>query len=660
MPENAKRFFFGRSDDDVVFRQSDFSAGNTADFITRAGNDLVNLYTIVPGNDQLAARVFAGAGNDRVIGTPGADIILGDADRALALDSIKARGGRSSGYDDEIEGGPGDDTIFGMEGNDVILGGDGDDRLAGDGARGPHKGYRESEYTNVLSFITNSSAVSVTIDNGRAYSQTGNDRFRGFQIFQGSQFDDRFSGAAAVLNYIDAENGNDTITGGASGNILFGGGGQDALFAGDGKDYIDGGDDNDEILGAGLGDEVYGGNGDDFIGVFRSITAASGGNGNDRFSYMSGASSPAYAALPDGTKVPSARVSGDDGDDAFQFFTFSSDVPFGHVYDVHFDGGSGQDVVTLSEDRSMYVFSIIGEETFIHFIDPATGVASGLGLGMKGVEFLEFPNEKIALDKNGHPNIPDPRDASARHAGTGSHDILRGYGGNDILDGRIGNDLLIGGLGDDTYIIDSDGDRVDEVSDSGDGNDTVRSTVSFSLSPTGPFVTGDVENLILASAANLDGTGNGLSNRMVGGAGDNRLVGGDGADVLYGRQGNDILIGGDGADQMWGGRGRDLFVFRSASDSGPAVSDKDRIDDFQRADRDRIVLSSIDADTLKAGNQAFAFIGWKAFSGKPGELRFTMTEADTTILADVNGDRQADLSIHLDLPVTMVKNDFLL
>lgn len=71
----------------------------------------------------------------------------------------------------------------------------------------------------------------------------------------------------------------------------------------------------------------------------------------------------------------------------------------------------------------------------------------------------------------------------------------------------------------------------------------VTSSVSYTLSAT-------AQNLLLTGEANVDGTGNDLSNVIVGNSGDNHLFGG---------AGNDTISDGYGADTMAGGAGDDTY-----------------------------------------------------------------------------------------------------
>lgn len=132
-----------------------------------------------------------------------------------------------------------------------------------------------------------------------------------------------------------------------------------------------------------------------------------------------------------------------------------------------------------------------------------------------------------------------------------------------------------GGRGNDVFIVDNRQDRTYESRSQ--GTDTVKSSVSYSLSGT------HVERLYLDGAANINGTGNSLDNRLYGNAGKNVLKASSGNDILrgyagndklYGGSGNDKLYGGAGDDWLYGGPGQDMFVFERSSG-------RDRIKDFQ-------------------------------------------------------------------------------
>lgn len=130
-----------------------------------------------------------------------------------------------------------------------------------------------------------------------------------------------------------------------------------------------------------------------------------------------------------------------------------------------------------------------------------------------------------------------------------------------------------------------------------------------------------------------------------------------GSDTIYGGAGNDKITGGLGRDHLRGEAGSDTFIFKTLKDSGISATTRDTIYDFTGPDT--IDLSAIDAQA-GTGNQAFSFINQKAFTGHAGELRYEKKASDTFIFADVNGDKKADFSIHLDDAVTLNKGDFIL
>ncbi|WP_460097797.1 calcium-binding protein [Pseudomonas sp. S3_C01] len=96
-------------------------------------------------------------------------------------------------------------------------------------------------------------------------------------------------------------------------------------------------------------------------------------------------------------------------------------------------------------------------------------------------------------------------------------------------------------MGDDTYIVDNAGDVIKEVV--GGGYDVVKSSVSHVLAS-------EVESLQLLGSAAINGTGNELSNRLVGNSANNILDGAGGSDVMIGGLGDDTYGVDDGSDRI--------------------------------------------------------------------------------------------------------------
>jgi len=112
-------------------------------------------------------------------------------------------------------------------------------------------------------------------------------------------------------------------------------------------------------------------------------------------------------------------------------------------------------------------------------------------------------------------------------------DKLFGTTGADIIDGFTGKDEMTGGKGSDVYFVDNKDDKVFE--NDGEGTDTIKSTVTYTLSA-------NVENLTLLGSADIDATGNDKNNVLTGNEGKNTLSGGDGNDTMIGGKGDDTYV----------------------------------------------------------------------------------------------------------------------
>jgi serralysin len=150
------------------------------------------------------------------------------------------------------------------------------------------------------------------------------------------------------------------------------------------------------------------------------------------------------------------------------------------------------------------------------------------------------------------------------------------------------------------------------------------------------------------------------AHNLIGSSGSDAYTGTRFSDRIKGGAGSDKLTGGAGADDLWGGEGTDTFIFKSVGESTVKSSGRDTIFDFSVQQKDKIHLSSIDANSLKGGNQAFEFIGTRAFSGKAGELQYRKASSDTYVSGDVNGDKIADFTVHFDDAIDFGQSYFVL
>ncbi|HET9395252.1 MAG TPA: calcium-binding protein, partial [Nitrospiraceae bacterium] len=126
--------------------------------------------------------------------------------------------------------------------------------------------------------------------------------------------------------------------------------------------------------------------------------------------------------------------------------------------------------------------------------------------------------------------------AAIEATGNDLDNSLTGNSRANKLDGGVGADTMTGGTGADTYVVDDPGDQVVETTAGvAGGIDTVLSSINFELTTLI-----NVEKLTLAMGfGDLDATGNGLNNT---------LLGNEGANVLDGLAGNDTMTGGKGDD----------------------------------------------------------------------------------------------------------------
>ena len=131
--------------------------------------------------------------------------------------------------------------------------------------------------------------------------------------------------------------------------------------------------------------------------------------------------------------------------------------------------------------------------------------------------------------------------ANVNVVGNSLNNLLSGNAGNNYINGNAGADTMRGLGGNDTYIVDNAGDIVDESVAGSGGTDTVFMSLSVNLSDAVHF-RGDIENVALTGAADVNLVGNGLNNILNGNAGNNYINGNASTDTMRGRAGNDTYI----------------------------------------------------------------------------------------------------------------------
>lgn len=451
-----------------------------------------------------------------------------------------------------LTGGTGTDTIYGYSGNDTIDGGAGVDSLIGGTGNDTYyvdsAGDTITELTGEGTDVVKAS-VSYTLNSG-AYVET---------------LETTNQSGTGALNLTGNELAN-TINGNNGDNILTGGDGNDALNGFGGNDTLDGGTGADTLTG-GTGNDIY------YVDNASDVVVEATGEGTDTVkasvSYTLGAG--VYAETLETTNAAGTGAINLTGNELANTIN-------GNAGNNVLDGAAGADTMTGLAGNDIYYVDDAGD-----VVVEATGegndtIRAGLSYTLSNsiyVETLETTNQSgtgaINLTGNNHGNtIKGNNGVNTLTGGTGA-DTIYGYGGNDIIDGGVNADTMAGGVGDDTYYVDNAGDVI--IEDAGEGNDTVITSVDYTLG-TGVYV----ENVITTNPGGtgaLNITGNELDNTLYGNDGANTLSGMGGNDTLYGLggndtlnggEGNDILDGGTGADTMTGGTGDDIYYVDNASD----------------------------------------------------------------------------------------------
>ena len=434
------------------------------------------------------------------------------------------------------------------------------------------------------------------------YGGTGGHDSPGPIYINGGAGDDQIT-SGSDNDLLEGGAGNDTLSGNQGNDLLIGGEGNDSLSGGSGDDSLSGDAGNDTLNGGSGDDSLSGDAGNDTLNGDYGIDTLIGGDGDDTyivdsttdviteavnagddFVISSVSFSLAAIANVENLKLSGTAISGTGNS--------LNNVITGNTAANNLSGDAGNDSLNGGAGIDTLIGGV-GDDTYI--VDSTTDVI---------IEADNAGNDTVASSSSfslaAIVNVENLILTSAAANGTGNSfsNVLRGNSGNNRLDGGAGIDTLIGGAGNDTYIVDSTTDIIIEAEN--DGNDTVASSVSFSLAAIA-----NVENLTLTGSANIDGTGNSANNTLTGNAGANILSGGDGNDSLNGGSGNDSLIGGAGNDSLNGGSGNDIitggtgndtltggigldrFNFTTALDS----TNIDIITDFSLSEKDIIVLS---------------------------------------------------------------------
>ncbi|WP_394889482.1 beta strand repeat-containing protein [Mesorhizobium sp. AaZ16] len=338
----------------------------------------------------------------------------------------------------------------------------------------------------------------------------------------GTIFDDVFTadgGASQVFGH----DGNDTITESGSIKEYFGGNGNDTLIVVSpiNDDVHDGGSGNDTIDWSGASGFVVGATFDLNAGL-----ATAGGQDEVMVSFenLIGTNNDDIIIGSGGGNI----LNGLDGNDTIEG-GFSTDTV---------DAGAGNDIVRVLDGQ------------FADDVDGGTGI---------DLYDLDYINQSIVINlAAGTLQVFDSGFAfGPLNSVTGIEnvfggaldDTITGDAQANVINGRGGNDSMTGGDGNDTYFVDAFGDQVFEANGVGTGNDTVRTSVSYSVAAQ------FVENMVLLGGGNINAVANNLNNTITGNAGNNAIDGRGGVDNMTGGNGNDTYFVDNLADNVFEANG---------------------------------------------------------------------------------------------------------
>ena len=470
-----------------------------------------------------------------------------------------------------ITGNGGNNVLEGRAGNDVLTGGAGNDFLdGGTGADAMTGGLGNDTYvvdnvgdtvTELVGEGTDLVLSSVTFDLSTSGANVENLTLTGTGNINGM--------GNGLDNTIIGNSGNNTLDGRGGNDVMIGGAGNDTYIVDSSSDVVieslnEGvdtvrstvsfdlstnganvenlvllGTDNINGTGNSLANTLTGNSGNNTLDGQAGADVMIGGAGNDtyivddagdRVTELTGEgidlirSSVTYDLSVNGLNVENLTLTGLNNINGIGntldntiIGNSGSNTLIGAVGDDVLDGGAGDDTLIGG----------FGNDTY--YVDSAADVI--IEGGGEGIDIV-FATTSYTLSDNVE-NLTLTGTDNLNGTGNALNNTITGNSGNNILNGGAGDDVLIGGVGNDTYIVDSAGDVVTE--NSGEGIDTIQSTISFDLSVNGA----NIENLTLLGTENLNGTGNALDNTITGNSGNNVLDGKEGADTMIGGAGND-------------------------------------------------------------------------------------------------------------------------
>ena len=567
----------------------------TGSALNGTGNTLNNVITGTAANNTLDGgagvdSLIGGVGNDSYVVDNSADVVTELADEGtdtvlasasftlsdnvenLTLTGTASINGTGNAQDNVIVGNSGNNSLYGLAGNDSLTGSGGNDLLdGGSGADTMAGGIGDDTY--VVDDVAD--VVAENAGEGTDTVQVS------FDYTLADTLENlTLTGTAEVGAGNTAAN---VLTGNAADNALYGLAGNDSLIGNAGNDLLDGGTGADQMAG-GTDDDTY------LVDNAGDVVTEAVNAGNDT-----------VLASVDYTLTANVENLILNGAALVGTGNAQGNAITGNAGNNFIDGGAGVDTLTGGVGDDIYVVD-----------NSADVVIENAGDGSDTV----LASANYALADNVE-NLTLTGTANLSATGNALDNVLTSNAGIDVLAGLGGND---------TYVVGNSADIVIENADEGD--DTVWSSASYALSD-------NVENLVLSSSGNLDGTGNAGDNLIIGNSGDNVLDGGAGADILTGGLGNDTYVVDNAGDLVGEGVDEGTDTVRSSISTTLAAN----VENLVLTGTAALVGAGNTADNVLTGNA-----GDNILDGGAGADSMAGGQGDDTYVIDQSGDVVAELS----------------
>jgi Ca2+-binding RTX toxin-like protein len=448
----------------------------------------------------------------------------------------------------KITGGAGADQLYGRGGNDILVGGVDGDAMDGEG------GFDTADYSL--------SKFGVTVNlltNVHSGGDAQGDFLQNIENVMGSSAPDTLTGND-LANTLNGGGGGDSLDGGLGNDTMIGGENGDTYYLRQAGDVIvetgaSGIDTVRSFLTAytlaatlenlfldfagnanGTGNAsanlIFGNNFNNVIDGKAGIDDMRGGGGNDSY-YLDTAADAVFELPNEGTDTIYASFSANLEDESPEVENLVllgagningtgstlNNVITGNAGRNTLDGRSGSDTLRGGAGNDTYLLLLDVSDTIVELANEGTDEV--------------WVNKSYTLAANVENLTVAGSLAGQTFSGNALANRIIGNAAGETLDGKAGADYMAGSGGDDTYIVDTALDATVELA--GEGSDTVRSSITHTLRV-------NVENLTLSGAANINGSGNSLSNL---------IIGNDGSNILNGLGGNDTMAGGNGNDTYY-------------------------------------------------------------------------------------------------------------